>query len=131
MDAIRAAREWMNEGAGRWICIASAVVLIAAAGYGIYRHATHSQADSVIAEGRKMRILCEACGHSERARLPFDQTFPMACPKCGEEKAVWAQKCTGCGEVFARPTKESVYQCPKCKAEYRAFRSGGGGDPEP
>ncbi len=130
MGAISGMRECMNEGTGKWVSIIVAVGLIAVAGFGIYRYATHSEAESVIAEGHKMWIVCEACGHSERARLPLDQQFPMDCPKCGEPKAVGGQKCVRCEEVFARPPA-SVYQCPKCKAEYRAFRSGAGGDPEP
>ncbi len=74
---------------------------------------------------------------SEKFAMPlseqwvFTPTFPPSHAWGDPQpKAVQGQKCVRCEEVFARPPA-SVYQCPKCKAEYRAFRSGAGGDPEP
>ncbi len=113
----------MNAGAGRWVAGGLALVVIGGAGVLLHRQLFRSRGQELLAEGRMMLIHCPACGHAERLQVPFDQQFPMACPGCGERKAVWGQRCGSCGRVFVRP-RAARYRCPHCPAEYYTEEGG-------
>jgi ribosomal protein S27E len=120
VGVIQSAREWMNEGAGRWVSILAAVAAVGVAIVVVSRYSGGTDAEEIIAEGQMMLVRCEACGHVERVRLPYGVAFPVECPSCHEVKAVWVQKCSRCGKVFPRPTGKKSYKCPNpdCNAVY-------------
>jgi len=117
VGVIGSIREWINEGVGRWVVIIVALAAVGLAVWAVVHYTVGDPAGDIIDEGQFMLIRCEACNHSERRRQPYGVKFPVACPACKEVKAVWAQKCGTCQEVFARPSA-ARYACPKCNAAY-------------
>ena len=120
-------REWINTKAGAWITSLCALGLIGAAvGIWIVRgSATDRYATEVREKGQDLHVICDACGKTGQAHIPFYPTFPVACPHCKEVKAMPAFECVGCKQIIRRQFVP-YYRC-KCGQVYDSRGGGGGG----
>ncbi|KKL04202.1 hypothetical protein LCGC14_2618410, partial [marine sediment metagenome] len=69
-----------------------------------------SAAQTVRDRGRAVLYECEACGAVGETRIPFAQSFPIACPDCGEVKAMTAFRCADCRKIIKAEQKQ-YYKC--------------------
>jgi predicted Zn-ribbon and HTH transcriptional regulator len=64
-----------------------------------------------------VRVRCASCGYTATLRVPFDQTFPMRCPKCGQVACQELWQCRECGHQFVPEQTGTILRCPECGSE--------------
>jgi putative FmdB family regulatory protein len=112
-------REWLNTGAGKLaaggLC---GVLIVTALGVFLFRPSDgRATADEFLERGRMYRYICRDCGATGELRASYSEQFPVECPQCGQEAAVKAFECLGCGRTIADPGK-AVFRCPHCQRLY-------------
>ena len=76
-------REWINEGAGRYVAIGVVAVVVLGAGWMAYSRVTGpSRAELVMAKGRPVLVICEKCGKTGTQTVGWLDPFPVVCPHC-------------------------------------------------
>ncbi|HUU23420.1 MAG TPA: hypothetical protein VM389_12890 [Phycisphaerae bacterium] len=119
-------REWINEGAGRYVAIGAVAVVVLGAGWMTYScFGGGPRAEEVMAEGRPVLVICEACGKSGKTNVGWMDPFPVVCPECKEKQAYEAILCERCNTTFRTP-RQPVFRCPKCGAEFITEQALGG-----
>jgi len=108
-------REWINEGAGRWVTIVAALAVIGGAAALAYRGRKRSEVEAVLEHGRRVLFVCTnpECGERGEMRVPYYCSWPRACPKCKQKTAVPGFRCQWCGEIIKTQAKPMV-RCPHC-----------------
>ncbi len=125
-------REWMNEGAGKWITIVACLGLTTGAtAWWILRPSTDAAAVGRIkAKGSEFSFYCRACKKTGKTRIAWGQAPPVACPECQVVQAYPGFSCAGCRKIIER-REETFYSCPHCRYTYdrRTTMDGAGGEP--
>jgi hypothetical protein len=111
------AREWLNTGAGRWIAVATALVLLAGALAVFLRDPAKGRTHAVLSKGRTYLFYCRACQQTGELHLPYDAKFPQTCPKCGKKEAYLGFRCVGCRNIIEKQDAP-VFTCPHPQCRY-------------
>lgn len=61
-----------------------------------------------------VKVRCISCGYSATLEVPFQQTFPLSCPRCGEKACKELWKCRACGHEFLPDQRADEKHCPAC-----------------
>ena len=119
-------REWMNEGAGKWVFGLGGAAAVLVAMTVFLSGSDNDRADDIRGRGLLAQYLCTQCGNSDKLRVVFGagepvdfaSKFPVDCPKCAAAgAAVLAFNCNGCGKPMAQPAKP-LFKCPHCQRVY-------------
>ncbi|KKM24882.1 hypothetical protein LCGC14_1600640 [marine sediment metagenome] len=110
-------REWLNSGWGMWIAVGVVALCVVIAVASMFRGGG-SDAGDLASSGRLVTVQCKACQHVDRVDVPYDEKFPVKCPKCRKREAVWTRRCPKCEKLFPHSTAKE-YSCPHCGAEFR------------
>ena len=115
-------REWINEGAGRWVTIVVCLVVLAGAVAGsVHLLRTHKNRgeQSVKNAGRRVEVFCRSCRKGGTTRVAFyadEVTWPVECPLCKQQQAYPGIRCRNCGNITERPENTGVFPCTHCGA---------------
>ncbi|KKL56996.1 hypothetical protein LCGC14_2239830 [marine sediment metagenome] len=112
-------RDWINEGAGRWITMIVAVLVVggAVAVFVKYSGGPGSKARAAAKAGRRSYYVCPACDAKGEMRVPYGVKWPVACPKCKEVKAIAGILCRKCSKIIPAVDKP-FFRCPECGATF-------------
>ena len=90
--------------------------VLIAGGFALYHQLRPKSAGGDV-DRYPVRVRCVSCGYTAEIRVPFAQTFPMACPECGELlcRVVW--RCQDCGAEFVPEQTGTVLRCPECNSD--------------
>ncbi len=118
----RSAQEYVDWGVSarrRWWANAAriAVGLVLLAGAVLLFVALYQRPEpEVLADRYPVRVECAACNHRAVIQMPYEERFPVKCPKCRAEAAwpLWRCQAPGCGQEFRPDMRESTARCPAC-----------------
>jgi len=113
-------RRWINSRTGRWVAAGVCAVLLAAAASAFLRDETDQRAKGILKKGHTVYYYCKACKATGKTLKPYDQPFPITCPKCGAPQAVEAFRCRRCGRIIENIKGVEVFYCPHpdCRFKY-------------
>jgi len=117
---ISRARQWINSPAGRWTAIGAAAVLLATAAWIFVGDGGDQRAKDIVQKGHTVYYYCKACKATGKTAKPYDQPFPIVCPKCGAPQAVEAFRCRRCKRIIENIKGVQVFHCPHpdCRFKY-------------
>ena len=131
MEFLHRIRESMDTPRGRAVAVALSLTAVAGAitiAIVFWPTGVNPDVANRRKQGRPIPVYCKACNWSGTTNVQDEQKYPVACPKCGEEKAFEARRCYGCKELFAMPEK-LLYSCPRCGYKYDDRKTPPGGLP--
>jgi len=132
----RGFREWINEGAGRWVTIAVCTAAIIGGGFGswhLWRTHKDSRVTSVQKAGRTVKYFCRNCNKGGTTKVAFyadERKWPVKCPVCGQLQAYPGIRCKYCRKITERPENTLVFPCKHC-GKVNDLRGGPVSDPMP
>ncbi len=119
-----ALREWINEGAGRWIAVLVGLGAVGGAVAVFLRPTEDERQRRIRAAGATALYVCtnRQCGSRGEMKVPYDATWPRQCPKCQQNTAVHGLRCQRCREITPDQPDAPILVCDRCG--YRHDRRG-------